>query len=138
MAEKEPFIEKICFPIMEDKDELTYLYSHSDRFLVIVLKDRKDILSKEYRPNPYGKICREKYPEPTALGDKISEEELELYRNMAEIVKDCTYVYAKNFGYYPFKALEKAGTDYIMANSEPWEKINWLIKDRAFAGFKDD
>lgn len=130
-------IERICSGVNADNDLHPYVYTHSDRFLIIDMKNRKEILKREYRPNPYGKICREKYAVPTSLGDPISDEEKEIYRKMAEIVKDCKYVTGTNFGYYPARALEAAGTDHMMTAAQPQEWIDSLIDARLFAGFRD-
>jgi predicted Fe-Mo cluster-binding NifX family protein len=135
---KKPEIERIGFGVTADKDIHPRIFSHSDRFLVVDLKLRKEIILREHRPNPYGKICREKYTMPSLLGDHPSDEELEIYRNVAEILKDCDYVRGKNFGNYVVYALEKAGVEAMMSSShEPDEWIDSLIESRYAAGYRD-
>jgi hypothetical protein len=134
---KEPEIKRFCFGVKADKDERPYVFTHSDRFLVIDLKHRLEVVKREYRPNPYAKICQEKYTIPTDPGDGISDEELEIYRQIAEIVKDCEYVGAKNFGYFVKMALEKAGVTPMMTTFEPQEWVDSLIENRYMAGYRD-
>lgn len=131
-------IERIGFGIKADKDEFAGIFSHSDRFLIVDLKLRKEVILREYRPNPYAKICREKYAMPSLLGDSPSDEELEIYRKMTEIVTDCLYVHGKNFGYYMVRAFEVAKIELIMLSShEPEEWIESLIEARYMAGYRD-
>ncbi len=119
------------------EDKFAYVFSTSDRFLIIDLKNRKEVIHQEYRPNPYAEICKEKYPIPTDLGNGPSEEELEIYNKIAMIVQDCKYVAGKNFCYYPARALRAAGSDALMKPIGPWESIESLIKSRRAAGFRD-
>ena len=138
MEEKQlPVLERIASGVMADKDEHPHVFSHSDRFLIIDLKMRKEIVGREYRPNPYGKICREKYAMPTFIGEKISAEEWEIYQKIGEILKDCKYVTGKNFGSYTIKGLQEAGTDYLMTDFQPYEWIDSLIDARYLAGYRD-
>ncbi|OQY45465.1 MAG: hypothetical protein DRR08_22885 [Candidatus Parabeggiatoa sp. nov. 2] len=132
-----PELERLSFGVMADKDEHPHVFSHSDRFLVVDLKNRKEIVAREYRPNPYAQICKEKYPIPTDPGENISDEELEIYRQIAEIVKDCKYAGGKNFGYFVKLALEKAGTESMMLSFEPQGWIDSLIENRYMAGYRD-
>jgi len=132
-------IERLGFGIKADKDEFADIFSHSDRFLIVDLKLRKEVIFREYRPNPYAKICREKYAMPSLLGDSPSDEELEIYQKMTEIVTDCLYVHGKNFGYYMVRAFEEvAKIELIMLSShEPEEWIESLIEARYMAGYRD-
>ena len=131
-------IERIGYGIIADKDEYPHVFSHSDRFLIIDLKNRKEVIMREYRPNPYAEICKTKYAMPACIGDEISDEELEIYQKIAEIVKDCDRVLGKNFGSYPVKALQDAGTDFLMTNSyNPQDHIESLIESRYIAGYRD-
>jgi hypothetical protein len=132
-----PEIERIGFGVLADKDEHPYVFSHSDRFLIIDLKRRKEVIAREYRPNPYAEICKTKYQMPASPGDNTSEEELEIYRKIAEIVKDCKYVAGKNFGWHPMRALKSAGTDGMMIPVQPHEQIDSLIGARYIAGYRD-
>jgi len=140
MEEKQlPELERIAFGVMADKDEYPYVFSHSDRFLIVDLKRRKEIIAREYRPNPYAQICREKYTKPTFIGENISDEEWEIYQKIGEILKDCKYVGGRNFGNYTVKALQEAGTDFMMMN-EPFQPYSWidsLIEARYMAGYRD-
>jgi len=131
-------IERIGYGVIADQDEYPHVFSHSDRFLIVDLKNRKEVVMREYRPNPYAEICKTKYAKPAFIGEKISDEELEIYQKIAEIVKDCYHVLGKNFGSYPIKALQDAGTDFLMTNSyNPQEHIERLIKARYIAGYRD-
>jgi hypothetical protein len=104
-----PELERLSFGVMADKDEYPHVFTHSARFLVVDLKTRKEIVAREYRPNPYAKICQEKYPKPTEPGENISKKELEIYRQIAEIVKDCKYAAGgKNFGYFVTNGTRKS------------------------------
>lgn len=134
---KREYIERYAFGIKADSEEMPKIFSHSDRFLIIDMKDRKEIIHEEYRPNPYGKICRTKYPMPACLGDRISDEEREIYKNMAEIIKDCDTTIGNNLGYFPKMALEKV-TFYVMQSVPvmPRDHIKELFEIRAFYGDK--
>ncbi|RKZ73215.1 MAG: hypothetical protein DRR19_31205 [Candidatus Parabeggiatoa sp. nov. 1] len=67
-----------------------------------------------------------------------SEEEREIYRQIAEIVKDCKYVTGNNFGYYVNMALEKAGSGTMMTTYEnPQAWIDSLIEYRYMADYFD-
>ncbi len=136
---KEDVIERLGFGVMADKDEMPNIFSHSDRILIIDLKNRKEIVHEEYRPNPHAEICRTKYTIPTDPGDGITEEELEIYRDIAETVKDCKYTIGYNLGYFPKLAMEKTDTLYVMQSvpTLPREDIKQMIEDRAYAGFRD-
>ncbi|RKZ92015.1 MAG: hypothetical protein DRR19_05490 [Candidatus Parabeggiatoa sp. nov. 1] len=75
---------------------------------------------------------------PTFIGEKISAEEWKIYQQIGEIVKDCKYVAGKNFGNYTTKALQEAGTDFLMNHSfQPYEWIDSLIEARDMAGYRD-
>jgi len=132
---KKNVVERFAFGVMADKDEMPNVFSHSDRFLIIDLKDRKETVHEEYRPNPHGEICRTKYPIPTDPGDGITDEELEIYRNIAEIIKDCETTIGYNLGYFPKLALEKT-TFYVMQSAPvlPRDYIKELIEIRAYYG----
>jgi len=133
-----PEIERIGFGVIADKDEHSPIFTHSDRFLIADLIRRKEVIWHEPRPNPYAKICREKYPKPSVTGDNPSDEELEIHRQIAEILKDCIYVRGRDFGSYSADALKAAGSDAMMVSSdEPQEWLNSLIKYRAYAGYFD-
>ena len=131
------YIERIGFGVVASEDKYPYVFSTSDRFLIIDLKNRKEVIHQEYRPNPYAEICKEKYPIPTGRGEGASEEELDIYKKIAMIVQDCEYAAGRNFGYYPAKALVEAGSDHLMTSFEPWEWIESLIESRRAAGFRD-
>ena len=120
---------------MADKNEMPKIFSHSNRFLIIDLKDRKEIVYEEYRPNPHGETCRTKYPIPTGTGDGITEEEQEIYRNIAEIIKDCQTTIGYNLGYFPMLALEKV-TFYVLQSVPvmPHDYIKQLIETKAYFG----
>jgi predicted Fe-Mo cluster-binding NifX family protein len=133
-----PEIERIGFGVKADEDEYPEFFTHSDRFLIVDLKRRKEVVLREYRPNPYVATCKEKYGRKALELYYGEDEELEIYRQIAEIVKDCKYVGGKNFGYYVKMALEKAGTGPMMMNYEnPQEWIDSLIEERALAGYTD-
>jgi hypothetical protein len=136
---KEDLIERLGYGVMADSEEMPNIFSHSDRFLIIDLKNRKEIVFEEYRKNPHAKIIKKKYPMPTPLGDSISDEEFQLYMDIAEILKDCKYVNGKNLGYFPKTAMEKLGIFYVMKNVDesPRDDIKGMIEDRALAGFRD-
>jgi predicted Fe-Mo cluster-binding NifX family protein len=126
------------FGVIADADEYSELFTHSDRFLIVDLKDRKEVIRREYRPNPHVAICKEKYGWEAIKSDSHGEEELRIYREIAELVKDCKYVAGKNFGYFVKMALEKAGTSSMMTNSKnPQDWIDSLIENRAYAGYRD-
>ena len=131
-------IERFGFGVVADKDELPLYFTHSDRFLVVDLKLRKEVIWREYRPNPYAEICREKYSMPSVIGDNPCDEEVEIYRQIAEIVKDCKYVQGKSFGNYAANALKAAGSDAMMVSfHEAQEWIDSLIEARSYAGYRD-
>ncbi len=134
---KRKLIERYAFGVMADKDEMPKIFSHSDRFLIIDMRDRKEIVHEEYRPNPHGETCRTKYPIPTDPGDGITEEELDIYRNLAEILKDCDTTIGYNLGYFPSRALEKT-TFYVMQSVPvlPHDHIKQLFEIRAYYGDK--
>ncbi len=136
---KKDVVERFAFGVMADKDEMPKIFSHSDRFLVIDLKNRKEIVHEEYRPNPYAEICRTKYTIPTDTGGGITDDELEIYRHIAETVKDCKYTTGYNLGYFPKMAMEKTETLYVLSSVPllPREHIQELIDERAAAGFRD-
>jgi len=130
-------IERIAFGIVADEDKTAYIFAHAARFLVIDLKNRKEVIFREYRPNPYAEICKQKYPKPSVIGDNPSDEEVEIYRKMAEILKDCKTVRGYNFGNYVYNALEAAGCNPIMTDHQPQETIDSLIEARYIAGYRD-
>ncbi len=136
---KEDVIERFGFGVMADRDEIPNIFSHSDKFLIIDLKNRKEIIFEEYRKNPHAEIVKTKYPMPTGMGETISDEEFQIYKDIAEIVKDCKYVTGNNLGFYPKMAMDKAGIFYVMqsVNELPRDHINSLIEERAYAGFRD-
>jgi hypothetical protein len=136
---KEDVVERYGFGVMADRDEIPNIFSHSDRFLIIDLKNRKEIIFEEYRKNPHAEICKTKYAMPADLGEEVSDEERQIYKDIAEILKDCKYVTGNNLGYAPKTAMEKAGVFYIMqsVNELPRDHIKCLIENRAFAGFRD-
>lgn len=139
MKEKEDMIERHGFGVMADRDEIPNIFSHSDRFLIIDLKNRKEIIHEEYRENPHAEICKTKYAMPAGLGDPVPDEERQIYRDIAEMLKDCKYVTGNNLGFAPKMAMEKAGVFYVMqsVNELPRDNIARLIKERAYAGFRD-
>ncbi|MCP4695479.1 MAG: hypothetical protein GY862_01325 [Gammaproteobacteria bacterium] len=139
MANESKFkeIERIGFGVMADKDECPRVFSHSDRFLVMDLKNRKEVVFREYRPNPYAETCKTKYTMPSVLGDHPSDEEVDIYRKVGELMKDCDYVAGKNFGNYAIFGLQEAGTDFLMTSHEPQEWIDSLIDARYLAGYRD-
>jgi len=131
-------IQRMGFGVIADADEYAEFFTHSDRFLIVDLKRRKEVILREYRPNPYVAICKEKYGRKELEFFKNDKEEQEIYRQIAEIVKDCKYVTGKNFGYFVKMALEKAGTESMLSNFEnPQEWIDSLIENRAYAGYRD-
>lgn len=136
---KKNVIERYGYGVMADRDEMPHIFSHSDRILIIDLKDRKEIIHEEYRTNPHAETCRTKYAIPTDPGDGITKDELDIYRDIAELVKDCKYTIGYNLGYFPKLALEKTGTLYVMQSSPvlPRDNINGLIENRVYAGFRD-
>jgi hypothetical protein len=136
---KEDVIERYGFGVMADRDEIPNVFSHSDQFLIIDLKNRKEIIYEEYRKNPHAEVVKVKYPMPIGLGEKITDEEFQIYIDIAEMLKDCKYVIGNNLGYYPKKAMDQSNVFYIMqsVNELPRDHINRLIEDRAFAGFRD-
>jgi len=134
---KKRLLERYGFGVMADTDDMPKIFTHSDRFLVMDLKDRKEVIFEEYRPNPYGEICRTKYTMPT--DHRILDEEYDIYKSMAEIIKDCETTIGYNLGYFPKMAFEKAGIFYILKSylTTPREHINSLIENRVYAGFRD-
>ncbi len=136
---KKDTIDRYGFGVMADKDEMPKIFSHSDRFLVIELKNRKEVIHEEYRPNPYAEICRTKYTIPTDMGGDIKEKELKIYRHIAETLKDCKYIYGYNVGFYPKMAMERTGALYIIPSvpTLPRDHIKDLIKNRVYAGYRD-
>ncbi|MCP4350043.1 MAG: hypothetical protein GY795_31575 [Desulfobacterales bacterium] len=136
---KKDVIERYGFGVMADKDEMPNIFSHSDRILVIDMKDRKEIIHEEYRINPHAEICRTKYTKPTDPGEGITEKELQIYRELADMVKDCKYTIGYNLGYFPKLAMEKTDTLYVMQSvpTKPREHIKHLIENRVYAGFRD-
>ncbi|MEN8215906.1 MAG: hypothetical protein ABFS56_05930 [Pseudomonadota bacterium] len=130
-------IERIGFGIVADEDKTAYIFAHADRFLVFDLKNRKEVTLREYRPNPYAEICKQKYPKPSVIGDHPSDEEVEIYRKMADILKDCKTIWGYNFGNYVYNALEAAGCNPIMCDRDPQETIDSLIEARYLAGYRD-
>jgi len=71
------------------------------------------------------------------IGDNPSDEEVEIYRSIAEILKDCKTVWGSNFGNYVYNALEAAGINPILSDHEPQETIDSLIGARYLAGYRD-
>ncbi|MDM8524982.1 hypothetical protein QUF80_16550 [Desulfococcaceae bacterium HSG8] len=136
---KEDVIERYGFGVMADKDEMPDIFSHSDRILVIDMKNRKEIIHEEYRLNPHAETCRTKYTIPTSPGEGITDEELEIYKDIAELVKDCKYTIGYNLGYFPKLAMEKTDTLYVLQSVKhlPRDHIKELIKERVYAGFRD-
>ncbi|OQY11491.1 MAG: hypothetical protein B6I31_04850 [Desulfobacteraceae bacterium 4572_19] len=136
---KEDLIERYAFGVMADGNTMPDIFSHSDQFLIMEMKNRKDILFEEYRNNPHTEICSTKYAMPTDLGDPVPEEEEQAYKDMVEIFKDCQCVVGNNLGYAPKVVIEEAGIFYVMLNGGKFARdyINGLIEDRAFAGFRD-
>jgi len=136
---KEDVIERYGFGVMADKAEQPDYFSNSDQFLIIDLKNRKEIINEEYRKNPHAELVKTKYPFPTDLGEKISDEEYQIYLDIAKILNDCKYVIGNNLGYFPKRAMEKEKVFYVMqsVNELPHDHINRLIEDRALAGFID-
>ncbi|RKZ42471.1 MAG: hypothetical protein DRQ49_01205 [Gammaproteobacteria bacterium] len=133
-----PDVERIGFGVIADKDEHAPVFSHSDRFWIVDLKRRKEVIWSEYRDNPYVQTCKEKYPNPSAIGDHPCDEELEIYRKIGEMLKDCKYVSGQNFGNYAADALEAAGTEAMMNFShQPQEWVDSLIEARGYAGYRD-
>ncbi len=133
-----PEIERMAFAVKADKDEYSHFFFHADRFLIIDLKNRKEVVAREYRPNPFAEYCQKNYESPAIIGEgKISEEEKNAYLKIGEMLKDCKYVAAKNFGNYATKYLKEAGADYIMMDKEPDDWINILIEAREYAGYRD-
>jgi hypothetical protein len=130
-------IERIGFGIVADEDKSAERFAHADRFFVFDLKNRKEVIFREYRPNPYGEICKQKYPKPCVIGDNPSDEEVEIYRKMAEILKDCKSVWGKNFGNYVHDALSAVGVNPILSDRDPQEAIDSLIGARYLAGYRD-
>lgn len=130
-------VERIGFGVLADSNKRPYIFSHSDRFWVVDLKNRKEVIYSEYRPNPYAEICRNKYSKPSVIGDNPEPEELEIYLKMAQILSDCDTVWGYNYGNYVMLALEGAGTDPIMTDREPEKIIQSLIDARRYAGYRD-
>ncbi|HDN25821.1 MAG TPA: hypothetical protein ENG03_01730 [Thioploca sp.] len=131
-------IQRMGFGVIADEDEYPEFFTHSDRFLIVDLKNRKEVILREYRPNPYVAICKAKYGRKELEFFKNNKEEREIYRQIAEIVKDCKYVAGKNFGYYVKMALENAGTSSMITSFDnPQEWIDSLIENRIYAGYTD-
>jgi len=136
---KEDTIERYGFGVLTDSDEIPHFFSHSDQFLIIDLKNRKEVIFEEYRTNPHGETCRTKYTRPACLGERPSDEERQIYQDIAEMLTDCKYVIGGNLGYAPKMAMEKADVFYIMQSVPelPHDHIDRLIENRAYAGFRD-
>ena len=138
---KKDLIERYGFGVVADKDEMPDIFSHSDRILIVDLKNRKDIIYEEYRINPHAEICRTKYTIPTDTGDKkgITKKELKIYADIADLVKDCKYTIGNNLGYFPKQAMERTDTLYVLQSVriQPRDHIKETIKARAYAGFRD-
>lgn len=130
-------IERIGFGVVADENKSAEIFAHADRFLVIDLKNRQEVTFREYRPNPYAEICKQKYPKPSVIGDHPSEEELEIYRKYAEILKDCKTIRGGNFGNYVSNALSATGANTILSDWDPQETIDSLIESRYLAGYRD-
>ena len=130
-------VERIGFGIVADEDKSAGIFAHADRFLVVDLKNRKEITFREYRPNPYAEICKQKYPKPSVIGDHPADEEVEIYRKIAEILKDCKTIRGMNFGNYVYNALSATGANAIMSDRDPEETIDSLIESRYAAGYRD-
>jgi len=136
---KKEEIERFGFGVMADSDEMPEYFMHSDRFLIIDLKNRKEIIFEEYYVNPHAELVKTKYPDPAGLGDNISDEELQIYMDITEILKGCKYVLGNSLGYYPKFALEKANLFFVGLSSRPLPRdhIAHLIEHRALADFHD-
>jgi hypothetical protein len=134
---KEDVIERLGYGVMADRDETPDVFTNSDKFLIVDLKNRKDIVFEEYRENPHIEIIKKKYPMPTGLGGKVSDEEFQIYMDIAEILKDCKYVSGGYTGYFPKVAFEKQGVFYVMQAEKrlPRDDLERLIGNRVLAGF---
>lgn len=136
---KEDVIERYGFGVMSDGNRMPDVFSHADQFLIIELKNRKEITFEEYRQNPHTELCRTKYAMPAGLGDPVSDEEQQIYDDIVEILKDCGCVVGNNLGYAPKITMENADIFYVMQNYAKFARdyINGSIEDRALAGFRD-
>ncbi|HLP57402.1 MAG TPA: hypothetical protein VK186_01165 [Candidatus Deferrimicrobium sp.] len=135
---KEKVIERIGFGVKADSDDYPAYITIADRFLVIELENRKNIISRTYYDNPYAKIMQEKFPKPTDLGDRISKEEMEILTNLAKFVKEelkLKYLYGYYISYFFRNALERIGQHFNDDATKPDVHIKRFIDARELAGF---
>ncbi|MCU0287203.1 MAG: hypothetical protein MUF15_12515 [Acidobacteria bacterium] len=135
---KETVVERIGFGVKADSDKYPKFIPHADRFLVIELENRKNVISRTYYDNPYARIMQEKFPKPSNLGDIISKEEMEILTNLAKFVKEelkLKYLYGYRISYFFRVAMEKIGQHFNDDNASPDEHIKRFIDARQLAGF---
>lgn len=135
---KETVIERIGFGVKANNDNYPSYFPHSDRFLVIELENRKNVLSRTYYDNPYAKIMKEQFPKPANIGDHCSKEEFEILTNLAKYIKEelkVKYLYGHDISYFLRLALERVGQHYNDVPDGPDEHIKRFIDARELAGF---
>ncbi|MGE5343134.1 MAG: hypothetical protein ACM3SY_16795 [Candidatus Omnitrophota bacterium] len=133
-------IERIGFGVTADSDEYAPYLHFSDRILVKVFENRKTVIQEEYFSNPYAKELKEKFPKPSALGDSIPDDEMELLTKTAKFFKEqCNvkYLYGKHITYFLRVACERAGQYFSTAEVSPQKIIERFIDARTLAGFRD-
>jgi hypothetical protein len=134
----EKVIERFGFGVQADRDVYPMHFTNSPRILIISLENRKNVVSREYVPNPFYEIIMEKYPVPTPFGEKCSSEEMEIYTKLAHFIKEecrIKYIHGKHINFFLRLAFDKINQFFNDTNEKPQVHIDRIIEARTLAGF---
>ena len=136
----EKIIERMGFGVLADKDIYPRHFTNSDRILIIELENRLNVVGREYLPNPFVEIIKEKYPVTTPFGEKIQPEEMEIYTKLAKFIKEecrVKYLYGRHINYFLRVAFDRIKQHFNDTTDSPQVHIDRFIEARALAGFRD-